>query len=90
MSLKNKKKHNLLLFVKNQKYGVSKPFLKTPLNHGYIYNHDNIYTIRKFCKFATKSGYLYLEDSTPLNIKKIQNTTAKITCQNLAIRPIVT
>ena len=45
--------------------------------------------IIKFCKFADNIGYLYLDDSMPLNIKKIQNTTAKTMCQNLATKPIV-
>ena len=90
MSLTNKKKPNLLLLIKNQKYGISILRLILFLNQGYIYNHDNIYIIKKFCKFETSNGYLYLDDSIPLNIKNIQNTTANITCQNLAIKPIVT
>jgi len=28
------------LLTKNQKYGISKGFLKINLNHGYIYIHD--------------------------------------------------
>ena len=55
-----------------------------------MYNHDMMYIITKFCKLAESKGYLNLEDSKPRNKKKIQNTTAKTTCQNLATRPIVT
>ncbi len=49
-----------------------------------------MYIIKKFCKLADNKGYLNLDDSNPLKIKKTQNTTAKTTCQNLAIKPIVT
>ena len=69
---------------------MSSIFLNTYLNQGYIYNQDIIYTIKKFCKLADNKGYRNLEDSNPLNKKKIQKTAAKTTCQNLATRPIVT
>ena len=89
-SLKNKNMANLLLFTKNQKYGMSIAFLVTNLNQGYIYIHDIKYIIKKFWMFATSNGYLYLEDSNPRKTKKIQNTTANTICQNLATKPIVT
>ena len=77
---------NDLLFVINQKNEESKKFLKTNLNHGYIYNQDKTYKIIKFWAFAANKGYLTLFISFILKTKKTQKIKIKIRCQNLAIK----
>jgi hypothetical protein len=64
--------------------------LNKNLNQGYIYNHDIIYKITKFCKLAANKGKRILPISFILKIKNIQKTKIKTKCQNFASKQIVT